>query len=228
MSDLEGIRPPGRVTRIGRRPNPWAWPPWEAQHSDATFGNRWDDPEGIYRVLYAATQLEGAYVEVLSRFRPDPVVVAELGKIDGAEDQHRIGIVPAEWLKTRAIGQATLTGVYADVGHARSLSYLRAVMTKRCATHGVRDLDASAIRLSVPRRFTQEISNHIYRLSLPNGLPRFAGIEYESRLGDNYQNWAIFERPRHRPITNPRIRPIRRDDPSLHAALASLGLKLAD
>ena len=80
MSDLEGIRPPGPVTRIGRRPNPWAWPPWEAQHSDATFGNRWDDPEGNYRVLYAATQLEGAYVEVLSRFRPDPVVVAELGE----------------------------------------------------------------------------------------------------------------------------------------------------
>src|SRR5262249_56020041 len=103
MSDLEGIRPPGRVTRIGRRPNPWAWPPWEAQHSDATFGNRWDDPEGIYRVLYAATQLRGADVEVVPRFRPDPVVVAELGKIDGAEDQHRIGIVPAEWLTTRAI-----------------------------------------------------------------------------------------------------------------------------
>ena len=43
MSDLEGIRPLARVTRIGRRPNPWAWPPWEAQDSDNTFGNRWDD-----------------------------------------------------------------------------------------------------------------------------------------------------------------------------------------
>ena len=115
MSDLQGIRPLGRVTRIGRRPNPWAWPPWEAQHSDATFGNRWDDPEGIYRVLYAATQLEGAYVEVLSRFRPDPVVVAELAKIDGSSEEHQFGIVPSEWLETRAIGQATLAGVYADV-----------------------------------------------------------------------------------------------------------------
>lgn len=84
MSDLEGLRPLARVTRIGRRPNPWAWPPWEAQDSDNTFGNRWDDPEGIYRVLYTCTQLEGAYVEVLSRFRPDPVVLAELAEIDGS------------------------------------------------------------------------------------------------------------------------------------------------
>jgi len=228
MSDLQGIRPPGRVTRIGRRPNPWAWPPWEAQHSDATFGNRWDDPEGIYRVLYAATQLEGAYVEVLSRFRPDPVVVAELAKIDGSSEEHQFGIVPSEWLETRAIGQATLTDVYADVGHARSLTYLRAAMAARLAHHTLTDLDAAAIRLSAPRRFTQEISNHVYRLTLPSGLPRFAGIEYESRLGDNYQNWAIFERPRQKAIANPRIRPIRRDDESLHAALGSLGLKLAD
>lgn len=76
MSDLEGTRPVGRVTRIGRLPDPWAWPPWEAQHSDNTFGNRWDDPEGMYRVVYACSQLEGAYVEVLSRFRRDPAVLA--------------------------------------------------------------------------------------------------------------------------------------------------------
>jgi RES domain len=228
MTDLQGIRPPSRVTRVGRRPNPWAWPPWEAQHSDATFGNRWDDPEGIYRVLYAATQLEGAYVEVLSRFRPDPAVVAELAKIDGSSEAYQIGIVPSEWLEARAIGQATLTGVYADVGHARSLTYLRVAMAPRILHHDIGDLDAAAIRLSAPRRFTQEISNHIYLLSLPSGLPRFAGIEYESRLGDNYQNWAIFERPRQKAIANPRIRPIRRDDQSLHAALASLGLTLAD
>jgi hypothetical protein len=228
MSDLEGIRPSARVTRIGRRPNPWAWPPWEAQDSDSTFGNRWDDPEGIYRVLYAATQREGAYVEVLSRFRPDPAVLAELAKIDGSAEEYQFGVVPAAWLETRAIGEAFLTGVYADVGHVRSLTYLRTVMAARLAHHRIRDLDAAAIRVSAPRRFTQEISNHIYRLFLADGAPRFAGIEYESRFGDNYQNWAIFERPGRRPVASPGIRPIRRDDQSLHAALASLGLKLAD
>ena len=57
MNDLEGISPQGPVRRIGRLPDPWAWPPWEAQHSDNTFGNRWDDPEGVYRVVYACSQL---------------------------------------------------------------------------------------------------------------------------------------------------------------------------
>lgn len=191
MSDLEGTRPPGPVRRIGRLPDPWAWPPWEAQHSDNTFGNRWDDPEGMYRVVYACSQLEGAYIEVLSRFRPDPAVLAELAEIDGPNDEYQVGIVPATWLETRAIGQATLTGVYADVGHARSLTHLRTVMAGRLIHHGILDLDAAAIRLGAPRRFTQEISNYIYKLSVPDATPRFAGIEYESRFGDNYQNWAI-------------------------------------
>ena len=226
MSDLEGTRPVGRVTRIGRLPDPWAWPPWEAQHSDNTFGNRWDDPEGVYRVVYACSQLEGAYVEVLSRFRPDPAVLAELAEIEGANDEYRVGIVPTTWLQTRTIGEATLTGLCADVGHARSLTYLRTIMAARLIHHQIPDLDAAVIRISAPRRLTQEISNHIYTLSSPDGTPRFAGIEYESRFGDNYQNWAIFERPGQYAISEPIVRPVRRDDPALHAALAVLGLKL--
>ena len=88
-------------------------------------------------------------------------------------------------------------------------------------------MDAAAIRLSAPRRFTLEVSNHIYKLSAPDGTPRFAGIEYESRFGDNYQNWAIFERPGQQPLTATVTRPVAHDDPSLNAALAALGLKLA-
>lgn len=227
MNDLEGTHPPGSVTRIGRQPDPWAWPPWEAQHSDNTFGNRWDDPEGVYRVVYACSQLEGAYVEVLSRFRPDPAVLAELEEMAGPNDEYQIGVVPAAWLETRAIGEATLTGLYADIGHARSLTYLRTIMAPRLIHHDISDLDAAAIRASAPRRFTQEISNHVYKLSLPDGTPRFAGIEYESRLGDNYQNWAVFERPGRDPISDPIVRPVGRDHPALHAALAVLGLKIA-
>src|SRR2546427_3306817 len=128
MTDLQVIRPAGRVRRIGRMPDPWAWPPWEAQHSDNTFGNRWDDPEGVYRVVYACSQLEGAYVEVLSRLRPDPAVLAGLAEIDGPDPEYRVGIVPASWLTTRAVGEAMIRGDYADIGHAASLTYLRTVM----------------------------------------------------------------------------------------------------
>ena len=62
--------------------------------------------------------------------------------------------------------------------------------------------------------------------SRPREAHQFAGIEYESRFGDNYQNWAVFERPVHEAITDPIVGPVRRDDPALSAALAALGLKL--
>ncbi len=226
MTDLQVTRPAAHVWRIGRMPDPWAWPPWEAQHSDSTFGNRWDDPEGVYRVVYACSQLEGAYVEVLSRLRPDPAVLAALAEIDGPDPRYRVGVVPATWLASRAVGESAIRGDYADVGHAASLTYLRTVMAARLIHYGIRDLDAAAIRLSAPRRFTQEISNHVYKLSAPDGGPRFAGIEYESRFGDNYQNWAVFERPAHEPIREPSVEAIRRDDPALSAALAALALRL--
>jgi hypothetical protein len=87
-------------------------------------------------------------------------------------------------------------------------------------------LQEHLVRISAPRRFTQEISNHIYKLSLQDGTPRFAGIEYESRFGDNYQNWAIFERPGQDPIVDPIVRRVQSGDAALHADLALLGLKL--
>ncbi|MCZ7537423.1 MAG: hypothetical protein M5T61_16945 [Acidimicrobiia bacterium] len=52
---------------------------------DGTFGNRWDDPEGLYRVLYASSLRVGCYIETLARLRPDPAVVAALEAIEGDE-----------------------------------------------------------------------------------------------------------------------------------------------
>jgi hypothetical protein len=49
--ELEERRPTEPVYRLGRRPNAWQPPEWFLAHSDGTFGNRFDDPEGYYRVL---------------------------------------------------------------------------------------------------------------------------------------------------------------------------------
>jgi hypothetical protein len=45
---------------------------------DGTFGNRYDDPEASYRVLYASSHRVGAFVETLARFRPELEALAEL------------------------------------------------------------------------------------------------------------------------------------------------------
>ena len=48
------------------------------------FGNRYDDPNGEYRVLYASTERRTTFRECLARFRPDPAIVA--AQIRGEDD----------------------------------------------------------------------------------------------------------------------------------------------
>jgi RES domain len=74
---IEPVRPEGQIYRLGRRPEPWAWPDWAYAGGDGTFGNRYDDPHSQYRVLYASSRRLGALLETLARFRPDPAIVVE-------------------------------------------------------------------------------------------------------------------------------------------------------
>jgi len=230
-SGLREISPTGRLQRVGRLPDPWAWPDWSNAASDGTFGNRYDDPQSSYRVLYAASNRLGAFVEVLARFRPDPHVLKELQDIAGDEDRFMLpGQLDISWLVHRRLGEATVSGHFADIGHSESLARLRTDLAPRMVHFGVHDLDASTIRLSVPRRLTQEISRHIYEQTSRSGRRAFDGISYLSRLGDEFRNWALFE-----PVTDaeeravlldPTASPIAADDPDLQRALEIHGIVL--
>ena len=65
------MKVPGVIYRLGRKPDPWSVPDWASAGPDGTFGNRFDDPEGMYRVLYASSQRLGCFLETLARFRVD-------------------------------------------------------------------------------------------------------------------------------------------------------------
>jgi hypothetical protein len=221
--------PEGHLYRIARAPTPWSWPDWANVGKDQTFGNRWDDPEGVYRVLYASSTRLGAFVEVLSRFRPDLELLKELAEIaDEGEAAPLPGELDASWLANRLMGVAQFQGEFVDVGHSSSLSHIRAALAPRVVHYGIDDLDASAIRLSVPRSFTQEISRYVYDRSTPLGDRRFAGITYLSKLGDEFRNWALFEPVGDEPplaeASEPR--PIEADDQDLSQALGLLGVRL--
>jgi hypothetical protein len=224
---LASIAPGGPLHRIARAPDPWRFQDWANAGPDGTFGNRFDDPRGVYRVLYASSSRFGAFVEVLARFRPDPAVAHGLAEIAGPEDAAPPGLVPATWLRRRRIGTARVRGRFADLGASASLAWLRRALGSRLRAHGLRDLDAAAIRLSAPRRFTQEISRAVYEETLRGGRPRFAGIAYRSRLGDELRNWALFERAGGALFTRtPEAAAIAADDPDLRAALALLSVRL--
>ena len=93
--------PTGPLYRIAWGTEPWEYPDWKGAGTDSssgahTFGNRFDDPNAEYRVLYASSQLVSCYVEVLARFRPDYALLAELRAMDGEDDYQRIGLIPNE------------------------------------------------------------------------------------------------------------------------------------
>lgn len=83
--------PSGEIYRLGRKPDPWAPPDWVWADLDGTFGNRYDDPQSTYRVLYASSQRLGCFLETLARFRVDPKLAAELAEIQGEDDFQPLG-----------------------------------------------------------------------------------------------------------------------------------------
>lgn len=72
---------------------------------------------------------------------------------------------------------------------------------------------------------TQEVSRFIYQQTLPDGRPAYAGIFYRSRLGDDLNNWAIFEHNQVDFVADPDT-DIRPNDPDFLAAVRLLGLRL--
>ena len=221
---LVAVEAAGPVFRLGRSPDPWAWPDW-AYATGLTFGNRWDDPLGENRVLYASSQRLGAFVETLARFRPDLSVVAGLSEIAGDGDSPPPGVVPSRWRAGCRMGEAELAGRFVDVGDAQDACNAAARRGAAAAAirYGLDEIDASTIRLSAPRGFTQEISRLVYAWQADGGP--FAGIRCRSRLGDEFVNWAIFETTEGTsPIAAGRDETTDTDDPDFLAALELLDL----
>jgi hypothetical protein len=228
---LRTVAPGDPLFRVGRGPDVWTLASWIYAGPDGTFGNRYDDPAGEYRVLYAAGQRRGAFLETLARFRVDLQLVAEMDAIAGDERDDAFptvqrGVVPSEWLAKRQIGTAMAASLWVvDIAHSESLAHLRERLAARLLHYGLDDLDAGDLRRRAPRALTQEISRYVFEhASAPGGEP-VAGITYRSRLGDELTNWAVFEGHQLEIVEADAI--IAADDPDLVAALEILGLTLA-
>lgn len=150
--EIEARQPLGPAYRLGRRPNAWQAPEWFLAHADGTFGNRFDDPEGSYRVLYTSSQRVACFVETLSRFRPDLPLFAELNAID--EEDGFFRNVPRSWLDVRTMGVAEIEGIYADIYAAGWVSHLRRALAAEALRLGLKDVDLSTLEMAEPRRLT--------------------------------------------------------------------------
>jgi RES domain len=202
------LKVPGVIYRLGRKPDPWSAPDWASAGTDGTFGNRFDDPEGMYRVLYASSQRVGCFLETLARFRVDLKLLAELAEIEGENDYCPLGEVPMEWIEKRMMGVATAGGEYADICSSEWISRLRIELAGQLQRFGFDDLDASVLQKTAPRNLTQLVSRVVFS-------ERLAGIYYRSKYGHDVENWALFE-PFQIKVQD--SQPIRPDDPDLQRA----------
>ena len=202
---------------MGRKPDPWAVPDWALAGHDGTFGNRFDDPDATYRVLYASSQRLGCFLETLARFRIDPKLRVELAEIAGEDDYSHVGEVPVEWIDKRMMGSATAEE-YADICSSEWISRLRKSLAGHLERFGIEDLDASVLQLTAPRALTQFVSRIVFSAG-------FAGIYYRSKYGHDIENWALFEPFR---IMVRNSEPVQFSDPDLQQALKLHSLKLKD
>jgi hypothetical protein len=217
-ASLELRIPKEPLHRIGRWPDPWQPPDWAHAHSDGTFGNRFDDPQAYYRVIYTSSQRLGCFLETLARFRPDLTLLADLAEIEGEDDFTPLATVPASWLVARLIGTAQTEGEYADIYAPGWVALLRRELASTAVALGLSEIDAATLQAGRPRQLTQEASLVVFR----HGLD---GIFYRSRYGHTIENWAIFEPF---PLRNNSASAIVAGDPDLQAALRLHGLTMTE
>jgi len=212
------LKDPQIIYRIARKPDPWAPIDWAKGPLDP---NRFDDPEGLYRVLYGCSQKLGCFVETLARFRKGAAELAtKLAAIELEPEKDdflasSLGEVPLDWFSRRIMGVARTKGSFVEICSAQWISSTRLKMIPYLKKFKLEEFDASTIQ-SGQREVTQRISRFVYESGAD-------GIIYPSKHGHNFRNWAVFEPFK---IETKDPEPVTSDDPDFLKCLGLLNLKL--
>lgn len=202
-----------RISRLGA--NPFIPPPWEY-----VGGNRFDDPNREFRVIYCASERAATFGETLARFRRSMTLLALMTEVDDEEESieealgelidpkdERRGVIPVDWRFKRQIGSTHLDPSlqFAAIAEPESLAHLRVALapqlTMLALSDASIDFDLGSI-FTGDRRVTQHCARYIYDQRDDQGNARFAGIFYASRLNLHWGCWAIFaDRLIHTPAT---------------------------
>ena len=212
MMPVQAAQDPTPVLyRIGRLADSLAWPEWRY-----CGGGRFDDPQRVFRTIYAAEQRLACFVELLATFRPSPQVLSMLKAVANVDEPLVLGIVPADWVRKRSLGafRARPGQHWLDLRAFSTREALRGELAEQLAQLGLSDLDVSAVR-GPQRELTQAIARWAY-------MHGFAGLVYRSRFDDSLGCWAVFEGAEFDPVGIPE--PISLGDADLLAAAALFGL----
>jgi RES domain len=170
--------------------------------------NRFDDPDGVFAVRYAADTIHGCMIETMSRFRPHPDTEALLRDITGVDEEdpgepsyHEPTAGLADWLAAQQVGHVQITSprpLLVDIETPAVLDHIDKNPRVRAALDASglgtpldpARLDAGIIRLGGPigRPITQAASRAVYEW-----VPGADGIGYWSRLDSAERCWAIYD-----------------------------------
>jgi hypothetical protein len=165
----------------------------EAHGRRSAGANRFDPVHHDYGVLYFGTSLEACFAETLARLRPSLELLALVDDDWRAAGFMPPGNVPADWRQRRTAVHVRLppSTLFVDVDDPLTHQYLRAELAPALAALGIQDLDVSTVR-GPDRRITQMISEWAY-MAAQDDQPRYAGLRYCSRLGSEWECWALFD-----------------------------------
>lgn len=211
----EAIPPAEPLYRLGRLPDPLAWPPRQYVGT-----GRFDDPLGEFRVLYVAEQRLACLVETLYGFRrPLAVLGAERALSADEAPPLPAAILPPGWRQKRGFHRLRLTAAqrWLDLRSLDTREALRPVFASLLTHLRLPERDLSAV-YGPHRVLTQGIARWAYDWG-------YAGLRYGSRYNEAFNCWAIFERPDLATFSREgKVELIAPDDPDFLAAVELFGL----
>lgn len=196
--------PTAGLWRVARGLDPFAFqpPPGRLPHSDRPVldGNRWDDPDGELATLYCSTTAEGAFAETIARYRTRPGLLERIDRFltGGPDPEHDFplepGRVPDGYFTNRILGHVTVDPDvrFVDVDHPNTHAAAAAALEPLLARHGLESVDRG-VMYHPDRRVTRPMGRYYWQLARSGDHQEWAGLRYMSRLGPDWECWAVWE-----------------------------------
>jgi hypothetical protein len=207
MAVREAREPASPLWRVGRGPDPLAFPP-----RPFAGKGRYDHPDAAFLTLYAAEQRRGAFVETLDAFRPavaDLAVARALPEGDSGVEEPAFGAIPDSYFRKLLARLALGKGQrWLDLRSPETHQVLRSELAPTLVLLGYTGRFVWGDLLGHDHRVTQAVAVWAHDRG-------YDGVTYSSCHDARLDCWAIFDRARFRAVGEPSA--IRTDDADLVA-----------
>jgi hypothetical protein len=147
--------------------------------------------------LYGGTQPDVCFAECLARFRPEPDIADVVRDEWAANGWMIVGSVPADWRASRVLARVDIEHPlpFVDITSSETI---QALQSNPRITNWLRSflstdpVDLAAL-LGHDRRVTRLLSQWAYEATDDDYFPLYGGVRYLSRLGADFECWAIFQ-----------------------------------